>query len=865
MKNQKIIYDTFRCLSTGKKEKSCDILKGIKSILSNEKGYKDYIHKYTNLVNYPTFKTPGIDYYPLLKTQSFCLIPVKSNTVKHQQSAIAQKKTKTSNNENKIKSYINCKINSIINNSKSSLNDTTKSQQILFNKYKTRIIKYITLINEKNIKKDLVVGNKNVPRYNELFLDFFYKWSNANKNNSSMKINMSNISNLLLYQNSDLYNNSFQSKQNLKNEEVNKSAKEIIPKINDQYKGLSYDENVIFNTNYEKFILSKINYMKNNKIENFQKTVESTFDDLNGKQVKLKLKSIKLIITPNNKNNNLSELNKKNNFSMYLPLSYVFLFYYNNKQDFAKKVLMSLVHFENNYHSISFNDHNLYSLINTVDTSSMYNNHYGIENMKNFKREKKTGTSIYPEIDSSGVKPNVPRYKSLHIKKFILSSSLETSKLAEKVNDKIIKIVHSNKTLNDNIENNNKSNNNIMKNKENNYNEYYFLWETPIVTYKVKIEMPKIFFSYEGVNRKIMTFCDKNLFLFLFKKNFINWDYYVLNFMLSIKMLRKIILNFFAIRNNYTNMLSRYEDLLAPNNKNKNKIGITSNFIGEYEDDDEPVQENEKINSERINFDKITKKLGLQKDNDKFCIVLNHNGHKIYNELSENNETFTFFFTDNNLKNYLIHLYSYVIKVDYVKLNAKKHWEFYLNFKQMKYLNEVSKYESLSSFLPKIIKTNSENEQLIIDFSIFESNFNAKILSNTNSLNEENIKNQDLQLQIQKPYIEIEQIFKTSRIRGNIMKHVLEMDYLQYMNENKINNWSRKLLNLVGKYIDNDIRNPEKVANKLKNKNGGKNSLKGKNILRSSSQRFTYMDKGNKNNAQFIAELVKRKSKAFEV
>ena len=868
MKRQKIIYDTFRCLSTGKKETSSDILKGIKSVLSSEKGYRDYIHKYATLVNYPTFKTPGIDCYPLLNTQSSYLIPVMSKAVKYHQTTPSKRKMKSAINENSAKLYKG--INFTSNNNESSINETT-TQPSFLNKYKSRISKYINLISEKNNtkKNNLFLGNKNIPRYNELFLDFFHKWSSDNKNNCNMKINMKNISNLLLYQNNNLNSNYFPYKQVSKTARINKLTKKNIPKINEKYIGLFYDENAIFNTNYEKFILSKISYMKNNKIENYQKSVESSFNDLNGKQIKLKLNSIKIIITHNtiNDNKNSSETNKKSRISMYLPLSYVFLFYYNNDKDFSKKVLMSLVHFDNNYQSIIFNDYNLYSLINTIDTSSVDNERHDNDYLNSFQRGRKTGTFKYSseveDEDPSDIRQSKTRYKSFHIKKFMISPNTESSKLNENYNNKIVKIVHSNKILN-----NNKSNNDKIKKKENNNNEYFFLWENPIRSYKIKIEMPKIFFSYEGLSKKVMTFCDENLFLFLFKNNFVNWDFYVLNYILSIKMFRKVILNFFAIKDKYKNFYNRFDDLFKSKNKNKNSNEMKSNFIGDYEDDDddeEKERENVKINSERINFDVISKKFGLKKNNDNCCIVLNHNSHKIYDQLSENNETFTFFFTDINLKNYLIHLYSYVIKINSEKINAKKHWEFYLNFKQMKYLNEVSKYETLRSFLPKIIKTNFENEQLIIDFSIFEENFNVKILSNKNNSDDENIKDEELQLQIQKPYIEIEHIVKTIHTRGNIMKHVLEMEYLQYMNKNKINNWSRRLLILVEKYIDDDIRNPERVANKLKNKNGIKNSLKMKNFLRSSSQRFTFMNKANENNSQFIAGLEKRKSKAFDV
>ena len=49
-----------------------------------------------------------------------------------------------------------------------------------------------------------------------------------------------------------------------------------------------------------------------------------------------------------------------------------------------------------------------------------------------------------------------------------------------------------------------------------------------------------------------MTYCDKELFLFLLKKNFVNWDYYILNYLFSLKIFRLIILKGISIYKKYT-------------------------------------------------------------------------------------------------------------------------------------------------------------------------------------------------------------------------------------------------------------------------------------------------------------------------
>ena len=39
--------------------------------------------------------------------------------------------------------------------------------------------------------------------------------------------------------------------------------------------------------------------------------------------------------------------------------------------------------------------------------------------------------------------------------------------------------------------------------------------------------------------------------------------------------------------------------------------------------------------------------------------------------MNENNESYTFFYSDSKIRNYILHFYSYHIKIEYKKLNPK--------------------------------------------------------------------------------------------------------------------------------------------------------------------------------------------------
>ena len=65
-----------------------DILKGTKVVLSNEKGFKNYMNNYSMFTTKQSFKFPDINDYPLFKVNSSFLLPIK--------------KVKNTNNEDKF-------------------------------------------------------------------------------------------------------------------------------------------------------------------------------------------------------------------------------------------------------------------------------------------------------------------------------------------------------------------------------------------------------------------------------------------------------------------------------------------------------------------------------------------------------------------------------------------------------------------------------------------------------------------------------------------------------------------------------------------------------------------------------------------
>ena len=125
----------------------------------------------------------------------------------------------------------------------------------------------------------------------------------------------------------------------------------------------------------------------------------------------------------------------------------------------------------------------------------------------------------------------------------------------------------------------------------------------------------------------------------------------------------------------------------------------------------------------------------------------------------------------------------------------------------MKFLSNINKYENLETFLPKIIKTNFEDGNLSMDFSVFEF-FNTKILENNrvkenhknNILSNTDINkkiNNDMILVIKMPFIKSEQFVKSRFLSNNINTIFLTSYFLNALSNSPIISWSKKILQIL--------------------------------------------------------------------
>ena len=825
MKNLLKIYDIFKAKESLKIANSLsDISKATKKVLTSKKKFRNYFLEYNQKTEVYSFKSPGITQYPILQKKSSSLLPVQRKKINFYEDL----------NENKKESEKKNDLLLFSKNNKFTIDTTLDS----FYKNKIRQNLQLSKLLIKNRLLNIGRANlltKNNQRYNSLFLDFFYKW---NKNKSEQI-------NLIFDENSKI--------NNIKNDIINSYAsgnndyKHI---VNDNYSELKYDDNLIFNTNYTPFVNERLDFIILNNVENVETKLESNFKDYNNNEIKLRLESIKVIFKPiRSKFNALSNLTLKESSSklskiLYIPLYFAFIFCIKDV-DFFKYILLSCITFSEK-ENITFDESLLKPALKALFQQIKLEKEEPKINARNSGMVdpvvKKNTTTFRRAISKAGI-----NFRKTSIeKKGTAISNNNSSKIFNMARNSILEnfssnnrkkkreeIIYSNKKKNyyfhyhndENYQKMEQTENQINNRKEiNQYNEYIFIWETRDKTYLVNIQMPIIYFNYKNLKEEIATFSDKSLFLFMYKNNFINWDFYCLNYLFSLKAFRKVILqNYSLARKN-----------IIPKNKFEENISFVNNTINIFNKKSRGMSSKTTLNIHNLVLNNSDEKT-----------IINRDSAKIYNMINSNNESYIFFYTDELHQNTLVKIYSYIILIDYDKLNPKIRWKYILDFKLMKLLNEITKYESLETFLPKIIVTDFQNGKLSIDFALFKefdvdilgyekknlnNNTESDTISRTKTIgsilnNTNNKETEELFIDIKFPSLKQEKMYKDedNKILFRKTNTDLKVNFLQELNKYKMDYWSKKILEEIFK-----MENPSVYSNK----NINSNYVENKNVIK---------------------------------
>ena len=258
----------------------------------------------------------------------------------------------------------------------------------------------------------------------------------------------------------------------------NDYEKDFFPGID--YSNLEYNEHEIYKdkTVYDNLIKDKINYFRNNINENKTIKLEKIFHyGKSQKEIKLTLESLKITLEDMSKvpgiHNNILKID--------LPFALLPIFYYKGSDSF-QKLLAAVVKVGQNFESIFFDDNKIGIALNYItdyQTSS--------------KKES-------DEDDDFNFDLSIYQYLSYKNK-------------AKKTDDKPISL----RPL-------------ILQKSKNflRFNNFIFFWITNSRNFVTKITLPCITVKILDTNVTIRHFLDYEFLFFLYKRNFLNWEYYII-------------------------------------------------------------------------------------------------------------------------------------------------------------------------------------------------------------------------------------------------------------------------------------------------------------------------------------------------
>ena len=224
-------------------------------------------------------------------------------------------------------------------------------------------------------------------------------------------------------------------------------------------------------------------------------------------------------------------------------------------------------------------------------------------------------------------------------------------------------------------------------------NIYIFCWNTPKYIYQVKIVLPFVKLTFLNSSTQVFTRCHSKFILYLIKNNFLNWDFYTIQYLFSFKKFRKIIM---------------------------------------------------------VSMSKVPKSVKSFK-NGTFVIIKDSIVDFIDNKNIQ--QKYLYFNTDTQARQTINIIHSYSM-ISYS--NIGKNTSFLFNLNQMKILSFISQYEPLSSFLLKLLIKSSDFHQAKLNyefFNTFKENEYQSIFQNTKLLHEKNAEIDKI-LKVSNPFLE---------------------------------------------------------------------------------------------------------------
>ena len=728
-------------------KKPYQILGTMKSLAISTEEYCNFYSSSTNLFQKKTFKIPNETQYPILKRSQIKYMSLK----------------------NKLNTF--------------SFHDKKYQPKDLISPKKNRIIR--TVFSEK--KEYKIKENKKRKNINFFICDNNYGGKYNNKLLENSINNKGKYSRNRKYPPPDFYKN-FHSLKNIYHIEEIKNPEERIKDffmflntifIQDNYSNLKYDEKMIFGhkEDYLSYIKDEFNYFYQKEKEvNKSSFLYHIFKTKDYGKVELFLKSARIDI--------LDESYKDNKVikSLVIPFNLMSLIYLINIEQ-LNQIIFTLL---NKLNIIERNN-----ILSEEESKNIF-----LEILSQIKYEN---NKVYFNL----INKNYERYYS---KIFYLETIQEVSDTIRynyflsdfyKKPD-IIKVI-------DNTHLSVYSSLNSLNKKRIIFNNNINYYKLSLITqnnnkYKIKLIMPEISMIFNEYEKQLNHCLNKELFIYLYQINFMDWDFYILHYLFYQKNFRVFIGKALSLKNNFNLFLSKkiinlknYKIEFPKNNSDNIKIDISSTINNSYK--------------KYYLFNFYTYKFNINENDIEY----------VFSSLNQNNIDFCKF-------------KSYIVYVFINNINKPNIYEFNFNFKQMRVLYFRSLFKNMEFFLKRLLYL--KDDIICLDYKNFENfysmtnnelyEFFYKVKQNNEDINiaNENSKINSIILKIKEPHIEV-----ISNNKQKINQFYIELNktFLHILINSEVTEWN-KIIEEKKSQLDFNkyVKYEELKVKKKKRKNIGK-------------------------------------------
>ena len=713
------------------------ILQVTKNVVDQSQNYYDYIIKQNNSLY--TKQLPLLLKHSRMKSLVLSKPKIRENELIYQSTKNSSPKEIQSEMNSDNEEY-NSPLDSI--RAKKTRPNNLPSLCTIFNS-RGSLIRSISSP-RKNFYRNTIYNNMNLIYNLPSTLDIK---RNSTKIFKGQKLKIKNI-----LKNKSLKNNLELNYNNLKNKYLNEP----------EYNNLKYDESIIFGQKklYEEIIRKKliefqIEYNKNLTIKK-----EKIYRyGLRKKKVYLTLDSLKIRLNEvKDESSEKIEVYEKPSIEYIFPFALLPLFYYKNIESFLSVLTKLLIWDEErqkfsmtkkddeiianilrNYEDYNLNENDKSVIGSIIDEKEIYDNNLNVNDLVFDKKACTIGrnNNILNDINKC-TSSLTNTFNALHMN-LLNRNSISESK-ESKENILYLEYKKNFKTKCYDIYPIIKNNNHL------NISTFEYFWLTPKKSFILTIETPLITVNIPSHNLVAKKFIDFELMMFIYSKNFIMWDFYIINNLLTYKNFRNLLDSLYSIpekRNEFfyivepkhrRNLFTFYEltSLFSKQDQKINTSKMTTDGktnidvkeknelppLLEKEEENEKEKENEMEKEKEKEKEKTIQEL-YYKIEDSNKKEENKNNIKNENNININSNN-----KQNNNINYSNSLFiqkGLLAIASFIDVEKKicNEYTYHFNLDQLRKFQIMEMFLNKLSLFVKFLNINYEKETLSFDFNSF--------------------------------------------------------------------------------------------------------------------------------------------------